>query len=818
MRYKSFFTLVLCVLLLFSSEESHAISSCDTNRDGVITPIDVLSVINYLNSLAKSSNPKKLDVNQDGNVTAMDVLTIINYLNAGATGKCGKDLSDVEGLSLGSPEEFGSVDATETPTLPSTPPPSNTPSPSLSPSPSVSVSPSETPSPSNSPSPSPSISTPVPTPTPICPNPGESKDSTGVCCPSSSIDSCGVCYGPGPNICTKSCGMGPFPPESMPNKCGGCGNEGINECGSCANSPGEIVKGCDGVCGSGKVYSGCDNTCGSTKAFDKCGVCGGNGASCQCVWAAGWADFSNATSHLTDGQGGFHELSDIYNTLKDRLEPATKKLPACFEEIADAAFCVYRKDVDTSTTYWGGCNYPATEEERSRRKKMVEECKVRPSIRCFLLSSIFGEVGPNSFMGQIKAFARLLGVPDNKMMEFQVPPLRPDASPAVWWFVDDQCKYRETTPDTKICGFAGYSWSPISLMLDDESSLENDMNVVEFSLAPTSSSNFTLWKGSAQAPLLVYDPENVNLVTSATQLFGNYAFGGKTDTLDEYRKIKDQPWQDGYKALALLDRNKDQKVSGDELADLKLWFDYNRNAVSEKGELKKLAEVGIVTLYYSNPTSIENGKDIHMNVGFDMIKDGVKVTRPTIDWYTESFDSKNEAAVALRAKFGAKRATLVSDNQISDSATGKNSSEIKINENDPITKNISGYWTWTLSGKAEKLGPGFFVFGQDSESGEITARSIMETVLSKNSQKLRSAMASIPGEGHAYLDSEGKLRATVTFSDKSTGGSSITTAKLSDDGMMLRGTTTQSYEVKVGEKVQKASLDYEWIATRINFK
>jgi hypothetical protein len=59
----------------------------DVNNDGFVSPVDVLQIINDLNShgarqLTDEATPPFLDVNGDFNVTSQDILLIINQLNA----------------------------------------------------------------------------------------------------------------------------------------------------------------------------------------------------------------------------------------------------------------------------------------------------------------------------------------------------------------------------------------------------------------------------------------------------------------------------------------------------------------------------------------------------------------------------------------------------------------------------------------------------------------------------------------------------------------------------------------------------------------
>jgi hypothetical protein len=61
----------------------------DASEDGVVSAIDVLIVINYINDIAPSTSlpeppatgPPYYDVDDNGLVTANDVLQVINYIN-----------------------------------------------------------------------------------------------------------------------------------------------------------------------------------------------------------------------------------------------------------------------------------------------------------------------------------------------------------------------------------------------------------------------------------------------------------------------------------------------------------------------------------------------------------------------------------------------------------------------------------------------------------------------------------------------------------------------------------------------------------------
>lgn len=81
---------------------------------------------------------------------------------------------------------------------------------------------------------------------------------------------------------------------------------------------------------------------------------------------------------------------------------------------------------------------------------------------------------------------------------------------------------------------------------------------------------------------LVYDRHSTGRITSALQMFGNVTFW--------------MFWENGYQALAVLDDDHDGTLAGKELRGLAIWQDLNGNGISERGEVKPLAEWDIVAL------------------------------------------------------------------------------------------------------------------------------------------------------------------------------------------------------------------------------
>ena len=81
---------------------------------------------------------------------------------------------------------------------------------------------------------------------------------------------------------------------------------------------------------------------------------------------------------------------------------------------------------------------------------------------------------------------------------------------------------------------------------------------------------------------LVIDPRGTKKITSGLQIFGNVTFW--------------MFWDNGYQALSALDANGDGWLTGKELDGLAIWHDKNGDGICDPGEVKSLAEWGIVAL------------------------------------------------------------------------------------------------------------------------------------------------------------------------------------------------------------------------------
>jgi hypothetical protein len=137
-------------------------------------------------------------------------------------------------------------------------------------------------------------------------------------------------------------------------------------------------------------------------------------------------------------------------------------------------------------------------------------------------------------------------------------------------------------------------------------------NIVDFDLRGYGPAEKTTWI-QPQTALLVWDPAKRSEITSGQQLFGGYTF-------QIFRRT-------GYEALAALDDDGNGVLEAAELTGIRAWFDSNSDAVSSSGEVRDLAELGIVGIKVT--ANGQDGAHPTCDTGL-LLRDGK--TLPTWDW------------------------------------------------------------------------------------------------------------------------------------------------------------------------------------------
>jgi hypothetical protein len=356
---------------------------------------------------------------------------------------------------------------------------------------------------------------------------------------------------------------------------------------------------------------------------------------------------------------------------------------------------------------------------------------------------------------------------------------------------------------SRMCNAGSFAWSvsPVSLNFKSAKSVTEGMTFVQFPLDPRASRDtWYTWKASEDHPLLVLDPNHTGNVTSPYQLFGSWTFGGRSllhaTALQPSQALPlhAQPWEHGYDALGTLDSNHDGKISGDELKPLGLWFDRNRNGVSEPGEVKSVESSGIRALFYQGAAYDDSVDGFLLKNAFEREVGNTRITGSAVDWFSPGdrlkdnivrFESFRAARKQRRASPSVETADFLPSG--------------KVNHTSPFL----GEWEW--SSDQPKDSPSQSIGGilrlLPYQHGEVMGVSISENFYIQpypvNSeivlQTLRGQVTNSNSFEFSISSDEWELRSKAT---------------LGQDKETLHGETSAS------SKVENRSFTYSWTAKR----
>lgn len=351
--------------------------------------------------------------------------------------------------------------------------------------------------------------------------------------------------------------------------------------------------------------------------------------------------------------------------------------------------------------------------------------------------------------------------------------------------------------------------SPISLIWD-ESTIPST-KLADFPLQPNANGRVFGWRGSAEWPLLVYDPGHTGVITSPHQLFGNWTFGGKrVASLGASTGNKNQSaWENGYEALEILDADRDGKVSGEELAPLGLWFDRNRDGVSQPGEVQSLKDLEVTELFYKSSATDPVTGDIYASNGFTRIVDGKPVLGRSVDWYARSYNSKVEAALSIKTNVAPEASAPAETQQVSRVNLSREAL-LKTGEN------LLGVWRWR-SHTADKNGnfPEGLVVFEELDGPSLRGYTLVEMQLKEKPGYLAKSMVTLSRLHGSLLktsDEEIHIEFTVTASD---GHITRTRATLDIALKTLKGESKSRRSDNGKINPSTFEVDYSWTAKEL---
>ena len=374
--------------------------------------------------------------------------------------------------------------------------------------------------------------------------------------------------------------------------------------------------------------------------------------------------------------------------------------------------------------------------------------------------------------------------------------------------MDNNCNGVRVQPKPEeICGTVAVQAivSPISLLWDDTADINTSITVTSFPLRPGTGKFYT-WKASTKAPLLVHDPMRTGQITDASQLFGEWTFGGKRIASLNQPQIATSAWSDGYEALGSLDADRDGAVSGGELAGLSLWFDENQNGVSELGEVKTLEETGVTKLFYKANRTDPATNDHYADLGFERSVSGAVQPGASVDWYGAEVSSPLEAGLTFQLS------------QSSSAGLTQHSAPVTVAgaENLPDASAFIGAWRWKLTesnnsqvSSTGAVRAGVLFFKQLGE-GEIVGMSAVESSARDQAGNPHSVLVNIPLRGSVTRNAQ--RTPELHFALRVDGTDTTSSAVLSNDGTKLLGTSTTKVS---GSQGIERSVRYAWEAERI---
>ncbi len=359
-----------------------------------------------------------------------------------------------------------------------------------------------------------------------------------------------------------------------------------------------------------------------------------------------------------------------------------------------------------------------------------------------------------------------------------------------------QCQVIYDPPAGQIlCSSAVYGFrsSPISLIWRPEDT-HGDIAFSEFPLFADKTKKVVVWKASDAMPLLVHDPEHTGKISSPHQLFGDHFRGGNSG----------KAWRDGYEALGSLDS--DGEVSGEELKPLALWFDANRDGISQEGEVRALhhAEVDVRKLFYKGGVKDERSSHINLSRGFERMRGGTVEIGASVDWYTEGAETKesllNKLTTMSRIESGG---TPLAGNTPSVPTTRAR-----------VTSPLNGAFVWRsrddLFKSYPKDTPGGAMSFTEYSGGMIRGHLYVETDYAAGGP-VKSQIDSVFVHGTVKdLPDGGKEIHFAPLRGSLSGTEFTSTAKLSKDGRTLSGDTS----VVLNYNGDVRRFTYSWTAER----
>ena len=379
------------------------------------------------------------------------------------------------------------------------------------------------------------------------------------------------------------------------------------------------------------------------------------------------------------------------------------------------------------------------------------------------------------------------------------------------YVMDDNCEGVKLPRGEEVCGNVDvYAFvSPVSLLMNDSVDIEQNQAVADFPLELGKSGNWYTWKASAEAPLLVIDAAHSGQISSAAQLFGSWTFGGQPVAANTAASTP-TPWENGFQAMAVLDKNGDGALRGEELATLALWFDANRDGHSDSGEVRPLFADNITALFYRGAARRSGTNDLYLQIGYERTIDGKVTAGRAVDWFGERSSSPIESAMKEQMRAVGKQPAPESA-LLPQAPAGAVLQPIS----GSTKSDFDGMWKWEMDPSDSKAfkEQGYSVngiFALRAHGDSLQGVTVLEAPAVGPKGKRYSQMAMFPIRGTTGQDASNAQ--TVKFQTLGKHAVTENTAELSSSKQFLFGESL--IQVKAANGSAK-SIRYRWKAKRM---
>ena len=250
---------------------------------------------------------------------------------------------------------------------------------------------------------------------------------------------------------------------------------------------------------------------------------------------------------------------------------------------------------------------------------------------------------------------------------------------------------------------------------------------------------------------------------------------------------------------------------------LALWFDSNRDGISQAGEVKRLSDprVQVTAIYFKADRKDERNGDLQADLGFERLEKGKLVKGASVDWFAEVADKKLDLINKL-VKLSQLNNKASENTKLPppDKAKLSAPSSSQAPSLQALKSGINGLWFWKSNDSTfdsnPKLKPQGALSFFDIGNGQIRGHSYVETLFAPG-QFAKSSLDVFRLSGTKEVLTDGQIKLVFAPIPGSTPRTELeTTAIVAANGLTMSGST----RVKLDYDGKPVNFAYSWEAKK----